>query len=112
MVYLYAFACVVGMTIGQLLFKTSAAAMGQAHPATSGAVLLPFVTAMAIYGITSVAWVLILRQIELSRVYPFMGAAFILVPLGSHFFFGERLPIQYFVGAVLIVIGIIVVGTS
>lgn len=112
MVYVYAFACVVGMTIGQLLFKASAAAIAQAGSPTAGAVLLPFAAAMGIYGITSLAWVLILRQIELSRVYPFMGAAFILVPLGSHFFFGERLALQYFLGAGLILLGIIVVGLA
>jgi drug/metabolite transporter (DMT)-like permease len=37
-----------------------------------------------------------------------MALAFILVPIGSHFVFGERFQLQYFVGVALIMIGIVV----
>lgn len=36
-----------------------------------------------------------------------MALAFILVPLGSHFILGERFQPQYFVGVVLIMVGIV-----
>ena len=67
---------------------------------------------MAIYGLTSIAWVYILRNIELGRIYPVMALAFIFVPLGSYFVFGERFNSQYAIGLILIVLGIVVVTRS
>jgi drug/metabolite transporter (DMT)-like permease len=50
----------------------------------------------------------LLQRVELGRVYPLMALAFALVPLGSHFVFGERFQSQYFVGVAMIVAGIVV----
>jgi drug/metabolite transporter (DMT)-like permease len=50
----------------------------------------------------------LLQKIELGRIYPVMALAFILVPAGSHLVFGERFQNQYFVGVILIMLGIIV----
>src|SRR5690606_41278160 len=58
--------------------------------------------AMMLYGITSVGWVWVLQRIELGRVYPLMALAFVLVPVASHFVFGERFQTQYFIGVALI----------
>ncbi len=45
---------------------------------------------------------------ELGRVYPLMALAFVLVPIGSHFVFGERFQPQYFVGVAIIMVGIFI----
>lgn len=37
-----------------------------------------------------------------------MALAFVLVPIGSHFLFGERFQTQYMIGVALIIIGILV----
>ena len=108
--YLYAFVCVIGLTVGQLLFKSAATAWSNSTTVMDASVLLPILAAMALYGVTSLGWVWILRRIELGRVYPVMAAAFILVPLGSHFVFGERFSAQYCLGAGLIALGISVIA--
>jgi len=69
-------------------------------------------SAMALYAITSIAWVWVLQKVELGRVYPLMALAFVLVPLGSHFIFGERFQPQYFAGVALIMIGIVIAVKS
>jgi drug/metabolite transporter (DMT)-like permease len=106
--YVIAVLCVVGISAGQILFKMSAAAMHEAgnHFDPKGLAIL-FV-ALVLYGVTTLAWVWVLQKLELGRAYPLMALAFALVPLASHFIFGERFQPQYFVGVGLIMAGILV----
>ncbi|MDN4548028.1 EamA family transporter [Pseudomonas sp. C32] len=106
--YVVAFFCVVGLAIGQLLFKLSSTALALTGTLFSLKSATPLIAAMFIYGITSVAWVWVLQKAELGRVYPMMALAFVFVPLGSHFIFGERFQAQYFIGLGMIVVGIII----
>lgn len=105
---LVAVLCVVGLAVGQILFKASATSLTETGSLFALKTAGTLLTALALYAITSVAWVWVLQKIELGRVYPLMALAFILVPLGSHIFFGERFQPQYFVGVTLIVVGIVV----
>ena len=107
-VYVIALLCVVGLAIGQILFKVSAAEITASGSIFSPKAAIALLAAMCIYGVTSVVWVWILQKVELGRVYPLMALAFILVPIGSHFGFGERFQAQSFIGVALIMIGIIV----
>jgi drug/metabolite transporter (DMT)-like permease len=110
--YIVALICVIGIAAGQLLFKLGASSLHRTgsffHPAT----LLTLAVAFALYGITTIAWVWVLQRVDLGRVYPLMALAFILVPIGSHFVFGEKFQPQYFVGILLIMVGIIVAVRS
>jgi drug/metabolite transporter (DMT)-like permease len=106
--YIVAVLCVVGLAVGQILFKTSSIALAQAGSFFNWKVLSTLFAAMCLYGVTSIAWVWILQRIELGKVYPLMALAFVLVPIGSHFAFGERFQVQYFLGVALIVFGIVV----
>jgi drug/metabolite transporter (DMT)-like permease len=110
--YLFAVLCVVGMAAGQILFKLSADALSSGASPLALRAIGPFIAAVCLYGITSLAWVWILQRIELGRVYPLMALAFVLVPLGSHLMFGERFQPQYFVGVALIVAGIVVAARA
>lgn len=112
MVYIAAVLCVVGLAIGQILFKISASALAQTGTFFSAKPLVALFAAMVLYGITSIAWVWVLQRVELGRMYPIMALAFVLVPLGSHLFFGERFNAQYFFGITLIMVGIVVAGRS
>ncbi|MEE4750017.1 EamA family transporter [Pseudomonas alliivorans] len=105
--YIIAFLCVMGLAVGQLLFKLSSTALTATGTLFSWKSAIPLIAAMGIYGVTSIAWVWVLQKTELGRVYPMMALAFIFVPLGSHFMFGERFHPQYFVGLGLIVVGIV-----
>ena len=52
--------------------------------------------------------VLVLRTMALSQLVAFAALAYILVPLGGHFAFGERLSAPFWLGAGLIVGGILI----
>lgn len=112
MFYAVALLCVLGLVIGQLLFKASSLALATTGSIYSVKTLLPLLSAMFLYGITSLMWVWVLQKIELGRIYPLMALAFVLVPLGSSLFYGERFQIQYFLGVILIVLGIIIAVKS
>ncbi len=100
--------CVLGLAIGQVLFKASAASLAQTGSFLATRTLLLLLSAMLLYGITSIAWVWVLQKVELGRVYPIMALAFVLVPLASHLVFGERFSTQYFIGVALIMAGIVI----
>jgi drug/metabolite transporter (DMT)-like permease len=108
LVQIVAVLCVVGLAIGQILFKFSAASLTQTGSFFALKTATTLVAAMALYAITSIAWVWVLQKVELGRVYPLMALAFVLVPLASHFVFGERFQTQYFFGIALIIAGILV----
>jgi len=112
LVQIIAFLCVLGMAAGQILFKLSANSLNQTSSFFAPKTATILLAALSLYGITTIAWVWILKRIELGRVYPFMALAFVLVPLGSYFIFGERFQPQYFLGVTLIMIGIVVTASA
>ena len=107
MVQIVAVLCVVGLAIGQILFKVSATSLNESGSFFTFKTSSTLFAAMTLYAITSIAWVWVLQKVELGRVYPLMALAFVLVPLGSHLIFGERFQSQYFVGVALIISGIL-----
>ncbi|OCZ65939.1 4-amino-4-deoxy-L-arabinose-phospho-UDP flippase [Achromobacter xylosoxidans] len=106
--YLVAFLCVVGIAVGQILFKLAATSLARTGSLLAFQTMLVLGSAFALYGLTTIAWVWVLQKIELGRAYPLMALAFVMVPIGSHFFLGERFNSQYFLGVVVIMIGIVV----
>lgn len=106
--YIVALICVLGIAIGQILFKLSAVALHKSGSLFELKTALTLLSAFALYGFTTIAWVWVLQKVELGKVYPLMALAFALVPLGSHFFFGERFQPQYFLGVALIMAGIVI----
>ncbi len=112
MVYLVGILCVLGLAVGQILFKLSSSFLSERGSFFDLKVVVSLSVALCLYGVTSIAWVWILQRIELGRIYPIMALAFLLVPLGSHFVFGERFQSQYFVGVFFIVVGIVLAVRS
>lgn len=106
--YLIALICVIGIAVGQILFKLSAISIQRTGNFFDSSVVVTLFSAFALYGVTTIAWVWVLQKIELGRVYPLMALAFVLVPIGSYIFLGERFQPQYFVGVAMIVIGIVI----
>lgn len=107
MAYIVAFFCVMGIAAGQILFKLSAASMHRAENIFDKRSLIILFIALALYGITTLAWVWVLQKIELGRAYPLMALAFVLVPIGSYFIFGERFNFYYVTGVAIIMLGIL-----
>lgn len=100
--------CVIGISIGQILFKKAAAAMQPAAGWMAWVFNGWLVTAVVLYGITTLLWVYILRTAPLSLAYPFMGLAFVFVPLISLLVLGEPLKWQTLLGGCLILAGVAV----
>lgn len=110
--YFIAFLCVVGIAIGQVLFKLTAASLARTGSFFATNTLTLLVGAFALYGLTTVAWIWVLQKVDLGRIYPFMALAFVMVPIGSYIFLDERFTSQYFVGVAVIIVGILIVVKS
>lgn len=108
MTYLLAIVCVIGIAAGQILFKMSSSSLSKSGSWLDTQTLTILFSAFALYGLTTILWVYVLQRAELGKIYPLMALAFVIVPIGSHFVFGERFQVQYFVGITLIITGIIV----
>lgn len=98
--------CVLCISVGQILFKKAAA--GFSEPMTLQSVVYNgwLIVAVALYGLTTLGWVWILRHAPLHLAYPFMGLAFLIVPTLSWLLLGEPLSWRTFAGGALILIGV------
>ena len=102
--------CVIGISLGQLLFKKAAMAL----PATATWqhwVFNPWlIFALALYGITTLVW--ICRHVPLLLAYPFMGLAFVIVPCLGWLFLGESIQTPTILGGILIILGITIAARA
>lgn len=101
--------CVLGISAGQLLFKLSARSLASADgPADLWRLALNpwFLGALVTYAGATVLWVWLLRELPLSRAYPFFALSFLFVPLLGGLFLGELTNARYWAGIALIVAGI------
>ena len=60
----------------------------------------------------ALAWILVLRRMDLSYAYPFLALNFVLIALVSRFFLGETVPPMRWVGILIICGGILLVARS
>ncbi|OJV52593.1 MAG: hypothetical protein BGO36_15200 [Burkholderiales bacterium 68-10] len=104
--------CVLAISAGQLLFKKAALAL-PLQPALQDWLLNGWLIAsLALYGITTLGWVWILRHAPLHLAYPFMGLAFLIVPTLAWAFLGEPLHWRTLAGGVLIMAGVALASAS
>jgi len=112
-----AYTCIVvsSMVIGNLLFKASSGHV----VAEQGLLRLvqsllswQFILALSFYALSTLCWVLLLRQMPLSRAYPFMALSFAILPILSFLVFNEPLTPRYLFGMVLFLSGLFLVATS
>lgn len=104
-----ALGCVALIATGQLLFKL-VGRMSLARGLGDTQVLIVGGLALCLYGVATIAWIYLLRSAELSKAYPWMALSFVLVALGSIFFFKESLSAAYWFGLMLIVAGVVLIG--
>lgn len=103
---LLTFLCVVGISVGQLLFKLAAHSLPPHTQVLDWIMNGWLIAALVIYGLTTVGWVWILRHAPLHLVYPFMGLAFLIVPTLAWLFLGEPLHWRTLAGGALILVGV------
>jgi multidrug transporter EmrE-like cation transporter len=106
--------------LAQISFKfgvsgAAAASSGKASLLTvvSHALLTPGVIGgLALYGLGTLIWLGVLRRIDVSQAYPFIGLGIALTAFLGYALFGESLGLQRILGMVLVIGGIVVVAAT
>jgi multidrug transporter EmrE-like cation transporter len=116
MSYVYVFLTLLLIVYGQLVIKWQVMAAG-AFPADPADQILflarlllnPWIiSALAAALAAAIAWMAAMTKLDLSHAYPFMSLAFVLVLLGSAYFFHEPVTPAKLVGLALVCAGIVV----
>jgi len=103
--------CVTGISAGQILFKLASESIPTRLVFTEWLQFASnkfFLSALVIYGAATILWILALKRIDLFIAYPFMALAFIIVPCAGYLFLNEPVTYKTFIGAVLIIAGLII----
>lgn len=64
--------------------------------------------ALALYGVSTILWIVALSKLPLSKVYPFTALTFVIVYIGSATILNEQLTVSVVLGAALVLAGLIV----
>lgn len=101
----------VSLSLGQVLFKKAALAW---ETASQGGKNFPFslmsswlIGAVIAYGLTTLLWLFILRNISLSQAYVFSIAGSAIVPIMAYLVFKESMDTQFVIGFIITMIGVI-----
>ena len=103
--------------IGQILFKHGMNIVGRINNVRDAleklpqAFLNPYVlSGIAIYGFTTLVWLVILSRVKLSIAYPMLSSGYVLSILFSWLLFKESIPKVRIIGALIICIGVYLVA--
>jgi len=99
-------ACMLGISVGQILFRVGAQRIDASRWLASIAGNLWLAIALAVYGVATLLWVHVLRTAPLSRVYPLFALAFVVVPVLEAVLLGAPLRRQAVFGGAVIVAGV------
>ena len=105
---IWALICVVTISAGQLLFKQAGVEIQEAGGWLTWRVVLIVGAAAVIYGLATLLWINLLRDIALNKAYLFMALSFVIVPVASHFVFHEPLTTGFLIGGALMVAGLFI----
>jgi drug/metabolite transporter (DMT)-like permease len=67
---------------------------------------------LACYGVGAILWLIVLSRLDLSYAYLLLAAMYVLIPLVSWLFLGERIPPLRWLGMVVVVLGVLIVARS
>ncbi len=62
-----------------------------------------------LYAASTIFWLVALSKKDLSYVYPFIAGTYILVLLASHFMLGEKFGAYKFIGAAIVLLGLLII---
>lgn len=111
---------VTATVIGQLLVKKG---MLQVGASPSHVVLIPkflfraFTNIYVVIGIlcallAAVSWTIAVSRIDLSVAYPFLSLGLVLVLALSGFVFGETVPINRWIGVLVVCVGLVIAARN
>ena len=102
--------CVVVMVVGQILFKQVAINYNKSLTLLSTQVVGLGTIAVGLYFISTVLWIVVLRNADISKAYPFFALGFVLIPIAGYVLFEESLGYLQIFGILLITIGVVLSG--
>ena len=101
------------LVIGQISTKYGVLLLNNVSPETFFFRLNPYVAVgYSCLVLRGIAWVFILRKIELSVAYPFLSISFVIILIFSYYLFGEQITFQKIIGTFFIIGGVILIGLS
>ena len=92
------------LSVGQVRFRWAAVDMKNID--VSSLLQPKLILALCIYVIGTILWIAVLRHTPLSISYPFLGLAYLIVPVLSWCYVGEQISLNTILGGVAILIGI------
>jgi drug/metabolite transporter (DMT)-like permease len=101
---------------GQLMFKAASKRLPPfAELGLVKLVLTMFTTPMIVAGfacffVSSLMWIVAIRSVPLSAAYPMVALSYIIIFFGSYYLFNEPLCWRHWVGALMIVGGIVLIS--
>ena len=101
-------ASTLGISIGQILFRVGAQRIDPQRWVASTLANPWLWAALIVYAAATVLWVYVLRSAPLSRVYPLVALAFVIVPLLDTLLLGEPFRQQTLIGGTVIVAGVVI----
>ncbi len=120
MTLLIAFTSIALATAGQLLLKAGMVEVGEVGEVLArkglGSLLVDVITTwqvlagLGLFGLSAVFWLVTLSRIPLSTAYPLVSLSYVLILSFSVLFLGERPSLAVWGGALLIMVGISLVG--
>lgn len=66
----------------------------------------------AAYGLSSLFWLVVLSKVDLSLAYPMLALNYVLVPLTAWLFLGEQVPTLRWLGAGVVIIGVVIISRT
>jgi drug/metabolite transporter (DMT)-like permease len=97
---------VILIATSQLLFKSAAASKARG---LRGYLLHPKIfLGLGLNGLAAACWIIALRRLEISYLYPMLSVNYLLVPLGAQWIFGEKIRRQRFIAIGVICIGVFI----
>lgn len=107
--YLGSLLVAIMLAIGQALFKASAISWAEKDKAGFGVLNIistTFIASLVLYGIATILWIVVLRNLPLSKAYPIMLVGSACIPLIGYFFFNEEITLRYIVGFGIVIAGL------
>jgi undecaprenyl phosphate-alpha-L-ara4N flippase subunit ArnE len=103
----------LAISAGQILFKIASRSVGS--PDLTGIAELAFnpwlLSALALYGTATVAWIFVIRDVPIAKAYLFMSLTFVAVPIIAYLTLGEPVSLRHALGTAIIIAGIVVATT-
>lgn len=104
--------CVTTEIARELCFKVATNRADAAHPVMSLAASPVLWSGIVLWAVEILAWIQVLQRLPLGIAFPIMTLTFVGVPAAGHALLNERLTASQWAGAVLVFMGVVLVGAS